>query len=273
MTAHRTWRLVFRSSNGGQYVQLSEVAFLDAAGVDLSLGGVASASSEYSVSFGAAKAFDKDASTDWSCLSYAIPAWLQYQHATAVDAAQVRIVCSANPAWLPPDLDSMSVLAGDAQDDVYALSLQSGSITPGGTLVCNLVRRVLQFVPVPRPLGALQGLPGARYSGVVPVPRAGRLLQDMRHKAPTVGVIADRVMFRSSASSPEAPFATGRVWLLRAADGFKAWEGFSDAQGYYRAEGLELGVAYIAVGIDPWGNHKTAAAGPVVATLTGEAAP
>ena len=55
------------------------------------------------------------------------------------------------------------------------------------------------------------------------------------------------------------------MWLLRALDGFKAWEGHSDAQGYYRAEGLELGVAYIAVAIDPWGNHKTVGAGPVVA--------
>lgn len=131
---------------------------------------------------------------------------------------------------------------------------------------------MLQLSPLPRPC-ALQGMPGARYSGAVGSTRQGRLLQDMRHTTPTLGVIADRVMFRSSASSPEAPFATGRVWLLRAADGFKSWEGYSDAQGYYRAEGLELGVAYIAVGIDPWGNHKTAAAGPVVATLNGEAAP
>lgn len=111
----------------------------------------------------------------------------------------------------------------------------------------------------------LQGVPATRYSGAVPAPKLDRLLQDMRHTTPTLGVIADRVMFRASATSPEAPFASGRVWLLRAADGFKAWEGYSDAQGYYRAEGLELGVAYIAVGIDPWGNHKTVGAGTVVA--------
>ncbi len=124
------------------------------------------------------------------------------------------------------------------------------------------------LTPLPRP-GGLQGLPAARYSGAVPAQRPGRLLQDMRHAAPTLGVIAERLMFRASATSPEAPFQSGRVWLLRAVDGFKAWEGYSDAQGRYRAEGLELGIAYIAVGIDPWGNHKTAAAGPVVATLTG----
>ena len=82
---------------------------------------------------------------------------------------------------------------------------------------------------------------------------------------PNTGVIADRTTLIASAGTPEQPVAGMRVWLLRAADGFKAWEGYSDAQGYYRAEGLELGVAYIAVGIDPWGNHKAVGAGPVVA--------
>lgn len=115
------------------------------------------------------------------------------------------------------------------------------------------------------PHGLLQGVPGAQYSGVLPLPQPSRLPQDYRHTNPTLGVIADRVMFKASASSPEAPFVSGRVWLLRAVDGYKAWEGYSDAQGHYRAEGLELGVAYIAVAIDPWGNHKTVGAGPVVA--------
>ena len=46
--------------------------------------------------------------------------------------------------------------------------------------------------------------------------------------------------------------------------------GWSDAGGYYTATGLELGVEYIAVGIDPYRNHKATGAGPVVAT---EAAP
>ena len=86
---------------------------------------------------------------------------------------------------------------------------------------------------------------------------------------PDTGVIAERTTLIASAGAAEQAMAGVRVWLLRAADGHKVWEGYSDTQGYYRAEGLELGVAHIAVGIDPLGNHKTAAAGPVVATLTG----
>ena len=114
------------------------------------------------------------------------------------------------------------------------------------------------------PHGLLQGAPGVQFSGLVPLPPLRRS-QDYRHATPTTGAIADYMMLKASPTAPEVPFARGRVWLLRAIDGYKAWEGYSDAQGYYRAEGLELGVAYIAVGIDPWGNHKTVGAGPVVA--------
>ena len=80
---------------------------------------------------------------------------------------------------------------------------------------------------------------------------------------PTTGAITDRVMFKATPSSPESPFAQGRVWLLRLADGYKAWEGFSNAAGYYTATGLEVGVEYIAVGIDPLRNQKATGAGPV----------
>jgi uncharacterized membrane protein len=78
------------------------------------------------------------------------------------------------------------------------------------------------------------------------------------------GTITDRVVFKSGAS--ELPFANGRVWLLRLADGYKAWEGWSSGDGWYTATGLELGVEYIAVGIDPYRNHRATGAGPVTAT-------
>ena len=97
------------------------------------------------------------------------------------------------------------------------------------------------------------------------IPRNSR--QDFRYPLPSAGfgVIRDRVMIKLTPSSPESPFKDGRVWLLRAADGQKVWEGFSDAQGWYTARGLEIGVKYHAVAIDPYEEHKTTAAGPVVA--------
>lgn len=123
------------------------------------------------------------------------------------------------------------------------------------------------------PHGLLQGAPGVLFSGLQALPRLQRLQPDYRHGKPITGAIADYMMLKASPTAPEVPFVRGRVWLLRAIDGYKAWEGYSDAQGYYRAEGLELGVAYIPVGIDPTGTHKASAAGPAVATLTGERPP
>lgn len=250
MSAQRTWRLGFKSSQGGSYVQIAEVAFLDAGGVDLSVGGVASASSEYSSSYAAGKAFDKATGTEWATVGSAIPAWLQYQHAAPVDVAQVRIVCPASLSYTPTNLASLSLAAGDGQEDLYALSLVSGSFVAGGTLVLS----VQPYVP----------------PQVHSTPAVGSLLQNFYTGKPASGVISDRVMFKATPSSPESPFANGRVWLLRLADGYKAWEGWSDASGYYTATGLDLGVEYIAVGIDPYRNHKATGAGPVVAT---EAAP
>ncbi len=89
--------------------------------------------------------------------------------------------------------------------------------------------------------------------------------QDFRLLLPTAGQVRDRVMVKLTPSAPETPFANGRVWLLRLADGHKAWEGWSDAAGWYNATGLELGVEYIAVGIDPYRDHKATGAGPVMA--------
>lgn len=90
-----------------------------------------------------------------------------------------------------------------------------------------------------------------------------RAARDFRHLADTSGEIADRVMIKASPTAPESPFVNGRVWLLRLADGLLAWQGYSDAQGRYRATGLEVDEAYVAVGIDTTGQHKAVGAGPV----------
>ena len=118
------------------------------------------------------------------------------------------------------------------------------------------------FTPPP---GAAQGASSALYAVAALLSAVGAGQQDFRIVAPTAGAISDQVMYRATPTSPEAPFANGRVWLLRLADGYKTWEGWSDAQGHYTATGLEAGVEYVAVGIDPYRNYKATGAGPVVA--------
>lgn len=116
-----------------------------------------------------------------------------------------------------------------------------------------------------QPTGFAQGRPRQRYTITTRNSAPGRLLQDPRVVIAMSGGIADQVILKIG--PVETPFANGRVWLLRAADGYKAWEGWSDAAGNYSATGLELGVEYVAVAIDPTRQHKTTAAGPVASVL------
>ena len=84
------------------------------------------------------------------------------------------------------------------------------------------------------------GLVGTTPSAALPplftrassVRLASSVGRDWRLVGDTSGTIRDRVMVKLTPSSPESPFASGRVWLLRLTDGYKAWEGWSDAQGW-----------------------------------------
>lgn len=121
------------------------------------------------------------------------------------------------------------------------------------------------ITPVP-PLGFLQGVAYTPFAGTALVDMPSKLLPNyLLPQRPPTGVVTDTVTLVSTPGAPAQPFANGRVWLLRLTDGRIAWQGYSDAQGRYRAEGLELGAEYIPVGIDPTGQHKAVAAGPVVA--------
>ena len=116
------------------------------------------------------------------------------------------------------------------------------------------------LVPLP---SAVQGRGKKVFTAVSLTPLPGHLQSDLRNIRPNTGTVSDVLVLRVNAST-EVPFANGRVWLLRAADGYKAWEGFTDAAGAYSATDLELGIEYIAVAIDPTRQHKATGAGPVM---------
>lgn len=246
MTAHRTWGVFFRSIPN--YMQLTEVAFLTAASVDLSVGGSAGASTDYGAGFQASNAFDKSTSTDWCSASYDQSCRIWYVHPAAVEPVKVRIRCSAS-SYIPDTAIKLGVRSSDdfgaTWGDEFTLTIASGAFSSGATVVLNIApARPLELVPMPQLLEQ-------------------NFLQPL---SASTGTVSDRVMFKATPTAPESPFANGRIWLLRLADGYKAWEGWSDSGGYYTAIGLELGVEYIAVGIDPYRNHKATVAGPVVAT-------
>lgn len=92
--------------------------------------------------------------------------------------------------------------------------------------------------------------------------------RDWRQPGNTGGTIShnNRVMLKADPNAPELPFVGARVRLHRLSDGYCAWQGQSDAQGYYWPTGLEVGAQYYPVAIDLTGAHECDAAGPVVAT-------
>lgn len=114
----------------------------------------------------------------------------------------------------------------------------------------------VQAVSAPLPYQAVRGL--ALASGIgrhwgFAVDNAGTITNN------------NRVMVKPEPSAPEVPYAGARVRLHRITDGYCAWEGVSDAGGFYWPRGLEVGVAYYPVAIDLAGTHECDAAGPVIA--------
>ena len=91
----------------------------------------------------------------------------------------------------------------------------------------------------------------------------------------TSGTIANnnRVVKRIDASGTEVPVAGARVRLHRLIDGYCAWQGTSDADGYYWPTGLEVGLEYYPVAIDLTRQFECDAAGPVLATTSSPRGP
>jgi hypothetical protein len=91
------------------------------------------------------------------------------------------------------------------------------------------------------------------------------LASDVRFVDGARGVHRNRVYVKETENAPEFPLAGARVDLYKLQDGRRAWTGFSDTDGYYAASGLEIGLKYIPVAVDPTGQFECAASGPVVA--------
>lgn len=83
VTAQR-WRVNITANNGGASITLAEMLFYDnSLNIIPTTGGTPSASSNFSGSFDAAKAFDKNYGTRWSTASTAT-GWLEYQFSAPV---------------------------------------------------------------------------------------------------------------------------------------------------------------------------------------------
>lgn len=108
MAAHRYWRLLFSLSNDATYLEVGEAAFrATSGGTNQASGGTPSASTEYSGSYTAAKAFDSSTSTNWSTTAgTTVGSWLKYDFGSAVTVLQIAITTpTSGPSTAPKTWD------------------------------------------------------------------------------------------------------------------------------------------------------------------------
>lgn len=133
MAAHTYWRL-YIGAMANVYAQMGTVSFLNAAQVNQSIGGAATASSEYSVSWAAGNAFDGNPASEWASAGLSRSEWIAYQHPSPVDIVfvGVKVFVSYPVSGLALQYSDDGVSWSDASP-LYVLAgqpaLDSGSYT------------------------------------------------------------------------------------------------------------------------------------------------
>lgn len=95
MAAHTHWRL-YIGAVSNVYAQMGTVSFLNAAQVNQSTGGTATASSEYIGPWAAGNAFDGNPTSEWSSAGVSSSEWIAYQHPSPVDIVFVGVKVSTS---------------------------------------------------------------------------------------------------------------------------------------------------------------------------------
>lgn len=148
MAAHTYWRL-YIGAMSNVYAQIGTVSFLNAAQVNQSTGGTATASSEYGgSSWEAGNAFDGNPASEWASAGVSSSEWIAYQHPSPVDIVFVGVkVATSYPVSGLALQYSDDGVSWSAASPLYLLAgqpaLDSGSYT---VLGLNASRRPLVVV-------------------------------------------------------------------------------------------------------------------------------
>ena len=134
MAAHTHWRL-YIGAMSNVYALMGTVSFLNAAQVNQSTGGTATASSEYSgAQWAVGNAFDGNPASEWASAGVSSSEWIAYQHPSPVDIAfvGVKVATSFPVSGLALQYSDDGVSWSDASP-LYLLAgqpaLDSGSYT------------------------------------------------------------------------------------------------------------------------------------------------
>lgn len=257
---HKFWRLVV-SATGSRYFQVSDVAFLNAEGADVSVGGVASASSEYGPGYTAANAFDKSSGTDYCNAVDQFPARLQYACPSPVDVASVRFAWANNATWLPSSPDAMVLMSsvdGIAWVDNYALTLTSGGFVAGTVAIAAVAHLGLQKTV---PMGSAMPLVsfGIDDQSTSVLMAQATVIRDVEFGG--AGTVYGTTEIKGT---PDRP-TKARVRLFRDRDALLARETWSDPiTGAFAFEGLDVAQKFTALTEDAEGNFRPVSASRLV---------
>ena len=264
MPAARYWRLAVQRTNQNNFFSVAEMSFRDAEGADLSVGGVAIASSFYDSSFAPSMAFDKDLSVSsrWATGLGNLPCWIGYVHPVAVTPAALWVACDNNAGngtgTMPvSDADVSIEYSVDGERWGRLLwSIQSGGWINGGTIEISISHDSPAAVPLGRsvpmfahPPGGLQVRNGAALTVVdVAYGGSGRLWGTTKVKGP-------------ASSLP----AKARVVLLHQRSKMLVREVWSrPATGEFVFENIDTTQQFLVLAEDAAGNFRPVAASRLV---------
>lgn len=262
------WGVLFTETIVQSYVSVIQIDFLDASNNSLCVGGVA-LSKHSSSGYYPSNIFNGNwnQTSPWYNVNGVFPCRIYYQHQTPVEPYKLKIKWGNNSNYLPKSVDHIFMSSTDNDSswpNFYKVSIESGTIDVNQTTTFTIgSEETLSFSSMLPNIMDVRPQDNRADAYTYVCSTLANYTQGKLSNAK----ITDRAIYKTAPGSPELPMVFAKIWLLRYEDGFKAWEGFTDANGYYHADGLEDGVAYIAVGIDGTRTYKVVGTGPVVASL------
>ncbi len=231
------WQLTIAENGSPNFVALADVAFLNAAGADVTTGGRAYASGTY-VGFDPAAAFDKNPATRWAS-EFPAPQSLWYEFPVAVDISGARVTWDANGVYLPPRAQAVALSFSD--DGVRWHLAGLGRLTGGTIAAAQTATLAFDAVRVVA-LEGIRRVPTEAYAGpyghsqfAPPIDHVGDYKTGMLGKG--IGTIAG---FTEVKSAPANAPLRARVRLIRERDGLVYRETWSDAvTGAYRFDNVD----------------------------------
>lgn len=235
-------------------MQIPEVSFRGASKQDLSVGGSAFASSEYSGGWVAGNAFDKVVGTAWCTVSGQFPGWIAYDHVVPVDVHAVSVTWDGYSSYLPRSETDVTIAHSDdgvAWSEPVLLVLVDGALQAGATaLFTPIVARPLIFIDAPVVAHVQSGV----YTG--PYGHAVTTQAPTNQGSYSVGLLGAGVgvvrgVVETKGTHGNTPLRA-RVRLLRERDGMVYRETWSDANtGAYRFDNVDELEIYTVLSYHP----------------------